>query len=101
MAIESYANSFLGIVCSSEGIRNRVRDEGDDQHEDDEQNEEVEVETHDEDDDGNKIEQEPEENDVDQELKGTEMKKTWKSLMEKTTQKIQHLKWRVADVGGN
>ena len=65
MAIESYANSFLGIVGSSEGIQNRVRDEGDDQHEDDEQNEGVEVETHDEDDDGNKIEQEPEENDVD------------------------------------
>ena len=38
-AIEIYVNSFLGIVGSSEGIRDRL--EADEQQEDEDQNEEV------------------------------------------------------------
>ena len=60
-AIENYANSVFGIVGFSEGIRDRLKDERDEQHEDDEPNEEVDVEKDDDDNDGSMIDQEPEE----------------------------------------
>ena len=56
-ATESYVNSFLGIVGSSRGIRDRLEDEGDEQQEDGDHNEEVEVEKVDDCDEVNIVEQ--------------------------------------------
>ena len=69
-ATESYANSVLSIVGSSEGIRDRLKDKRDEQHEDDEPNEEVDVEKYDDNDDGSMIEQDPEEKTDDEATEG-------------------------------
>ena len=46
----SCLSSFIGIVGSSEGIRDILEDEGDEQHKEDEHNGEVDTEKDDDDD---------------------------------------------------